>query len=144
MFKPALVLSLIALVLFSGCSSPSSSPSSGSSGSAENKVASVDLLDRNFVRDSKGAPVEIKLVGKVKLQGVAVSEQEFACDLKYSDQFVNQDITKKEKLAENGEKEVSVTMTAPLNGKLDIGKWSVCCGLGKSLDKESQKVVCTK
>ena len=111
---------------------------------AEDKVVSVEAAANDFLRDEKGIPTALKLVAKVKLQGSPGTELDYACRLTYADQFVNDGVTKKEKLDDKGVAESSVTILAQASGKLDFGKWNFCCDLGQSLTTKTAKTLCGK
>lgn len=130
-----LCLSLIfALVLITGCAAPS----------GEAKVASVHVLDKSFVRDSGGQPIEMKAIARVALQGKAGMQQDVACRPTYSNQFVETGAAAKETLDAQGAKSSEITLITPAGGRLDIGKWGVCCALGTVLESKTAATVCAE
>ena len=131
---------LAVLVLVSGCTQ--AQPPKAAIG--ENKVASIEVLDKSFVKDTTGLPIATKIVGKAGLQGKAGAELEFSCRPIYSGQLVEKGISSKEKLNDNGEKNVPITIISTLNNRLDIGKWNVCCDLGNELTQIKTTTVCGK
>ena len=138
-FFSRLALLLVLLVLVSGCAQQQATQSAG-----ENKVASVEVLDKSFVKDASGLPIATKIVGKVTLQGKSGAEQAYSCRPTYSDQFVEKGIDSTEKLDEKGQKTVPITIISTLNNRLDIGKWNVCCDLGSGLAEKKSTTVCGK
>ncbi len=134
-----LLLLILLLLIIAGCVKPT-----GSGAGGVEKIASVESAAKDFLRDAKGIPTALKLVAKVKLQGSPGTEVDYACRLTYSDQFVNDGVTQKEKLGDKGEADSSVTIIAQTTGKLDFGKWNFCCDLGKSITAKTATTACGK
>lgn len=128
------------ILLVSGCAQPGAQPAQA----GENKVASVEVLDKSFVKDASGQPIAVKIIATVGLQGKGGSEQAYSCRPTYSGQFVEKGVEGKEKLEENGLKSTPVTIISTLNNRLDIGKWNVCCDFGLGLNEKKSTTVCGK
>ena len=108
------------------------------------KIKSVSVEDASFLKDSKGVPVAVKLVSNVVLQGEEGNNIDYSCKLMYSDELVGNGIDLKAKI-EKGEMTKEVTLLAPVQRKLVISSWKMCCDLKaeKDFNSISQTTVCS-
>lgn len=108
------------------------------------KIKSVSIKDVSFLKDSKGLPVAVKLVSNAVLQGEEGSSIDYSCKLMYSDELVGGGIDLKAKV-EKAETAKEATLLAPVQGKLVISGWKMCCDLKaeKDFNSVSPTTVCT-
>lgn len=112
----------------------------------EIKISSVDTKDITFLKDSKGLPMAVKLVSEVTLEGKEGSDVSYSCKLNYVDEFVGIGSDFKVKISEKEKTTNTVTLLNPIEGKLDIARWKICCDLKSSKDfnAKTQTTVCSK
>ena len=108
------------------------------------KIKSVSVKDASFLKDSKGLPVAVKLVSNVVLQGGEGNNIDYSCKLMYSDKLVGNGIDLNAKVGK-GEMAKEATLLAPVQGKLVISSWKMCCDLKaeKDFNSISQTTVCS-
>ena len=109
----------------------------------ETKISSVEAKDVNFLKDSKGLPVAIKLVSIVTLEG---TDANYSCKLNYAGELVEAGRDFNAKVSGKRMVTETVTLISPIEGKLDIARWNICCDLKfkKDFNVITQTSVCSK
>lgn len=91
------LLSLVFIVFLAGCAQPSDR-------------ASLEVEDISFIQQSEG-PVAVRIVASVIVTG--------SCKLSYDNNLVD--------VGDSVAGKETVTLVSQLEGRLDLGKWGICC-----------------
>ena len=110
--------------MISGCASVDDKD--GSNGDIQVPEASVELVDADFVRDSEGMPISAMLVADIKIPQGSGS---YSCRPTYDNKLIGE-VTGEE----SSQPSYRTTFIPPLEGRLDLEKWGVCCDF-KSLSE---------
>ena len=86
------------------------------------KIASIEIKDKIFLKDSKGLPVAVKMVSDVKFQGNENGEATYSCKLAYANELIENGIGHETKTIERQQSATMITLLNPVEGKLDISR----------------------
>lgn len=141
-YKGCFILITISILVLSvsGCTKTGETPP------AEKSINSVELVDKKFIKDSYGLPVSVRLVADVTIQGGRNTNVSYSCKLAYDNEILEKGVDREEVIGENEEALSRVTLISPVEGKLDIAKWSVCCDILSSalFNAKTNSTVCVQ
>jgi hypothetical protein len=95
----------------------------------EPKISSITTKDKTFLKDSKGLPVATKIISELVLEGNKGAYVNYTCKLRYADELVGSGINGSVSLYNDTKVIKSITLLNPVEGKLDISRWTACCNL---------------
>jgi len=105
-------------------------------------IKSVTLLDKNIIRDSDGLPISVRVVSDITLSGEENTQIDYSCKLTYDGNIIGDGTNRQEIIDATKEMTSRVTLTEPVEGKLDVGKWDICCDMA-SLTIKTTTTVCS-